>query len=172
MHLDFRKTIFRIGDLQKNRGAANCKNMSTEGVTIQPNSMKKWTLELNQKAMLKNTAHKKSTILKKQLPNRSMTLFWGWRLLGHLWWPNPLLDIRSGPQRSESASEDRNMIQKWHQRAPRLRKKTQKSRLVEAFFSGLREAPTVRLTISVFPKSAQWSNISICIECILAWNSS
>ena len=73
-------------------------------------------------------------MFKKWLPIRvhKVTLFSGFCLLGHLWGPNPLFDIKSGPQRSQSASNDRKLTQKWYQRAPRLRKRAPKDKPVRA----------------------------------------
>ena len=69
-------------------------------------------------------------MFKKWLPIRvhKVSLFSGFCLLGHLWGPNPLFDIESGPQRSQSASNDRKLTQKWYQRAPRLRKRAPKDK--------------------------------------------
>ena len=69
-------------------------------------------------------------MFKKWLPNRvhKVSLFSGFCLLGHLWGPNPLFDIENGPQRSQSASNDRKLTQKWYQRAPRLRKRAPKDK--------------------------------------------
>ena len=64
-------------------------------------------------------------MFKKWLPigSQKVTLFWGWRLLGHLWWPKPFLDTKMCPQRSQSVPNDWKMNQKWYQQTPRLRKR-------------------------------------------------
>ena len=40
--------------------------------------------------------------------------------------PNHFLTLKVSPQRSQSASNDRKLTQKWYQRAPRLRKRAPK----------------------------------------------
>ena len=44
----------------------------------------------------------------QRLQHRSgqMNQLLGWRPVGHLWWPDPLLGIQMGPLRSQSASND------------------------------------------------------------------
>ena len=73
----------------------------------------KWTLELNKKRCLK-TYPKKSKNAQKLTPKwvpKSEGIF-GVAPRGAPLGPNPLFYIESGPQRSQSASNDRKMNQK------------------------------------------------------------
>ena len=103
--------------------------MSKKDVKTWPNSMKNRPWSSTKNHAWKHTPTNRK-MFKKWLPNQSrkVTLFSGWRLVGHLWGPNPLFDIKSGPQRSQSASNDRKLTNEWYQRAPRLRKRAPKDK--------------------------------------------
>ena len=102
MHSDFQKRVFRIKALHKitkNRGAGQVYKIIKTACQNTAQIHEKWTPELNKKTMLKNIARQIEQYAKTKISNRSqnVTRFPGWRLLGHLWWPQPLLGIKSGP---------------------------------------------------------------------------
>ena len=131
MHSDFRKTCFLIETMQninKTRGADKCKQISKKGVRIQAKSMNNGPRS-STKTIFKNTPQKNKKHCQQWLPNRSQKLRGssGWRVLGHFWWPRPLWGIRSGPERFQSASNDRKMKRECHKRIPRWHNKNTKS---------------------------------------------
>jgi len=83
-----------------------------------------------QKTMLKNRPPKNEKCSKNdsQLGPKKWVYFRGFASWGTFGGPIHFLTLKVGPQRSQSASNDRKLTQKWYQRAPRLRKRAPKDK--------------------------------------------
>ena len=83
-----------------------------------------------QKTMLKNRPPKNEKCSKNdsQVRPTKWHYFRGFASWGTFGGPIHFLTLKVGPQRSQSASNDRKLTQKWYQRAPRLRKRAPKDK--------------------------------------------
>ena len=83
-----------------------------------------------QKNMLKNRPPKNEKCSKNdsQVRPKKWHYFRGFASWGTFGGPIHFLTLKVGPQRSQSASNDRKLTQKWYQRAPRLRKRGPKDK--------------------------------------------
>ena len=103
------KNEFTNGKLQnitKTRSADKYKQIPKHIIKIQPKSMKIWSRNSTKNDAQKQIP-KKQNIFEKWLPNgdQKLSSFWGWRLLGHLWLPKPLLWSKNGPPACPKCSQ-------------------------------------------------------------------
>ena len=95
------KTSFRMDGLQHSTKIRTRKTFKICQKHVSKYSPNPWQMYpgAQQKTMLKNRPHKTKTNSNtdSQMNPKKMTLFFGWRLLGHLWWPKPFWGTKSGP---------------------------------------------------------------------------